>query len=44
MLEYLKCIELLMEYIGLHPRRTHDEEVVEALRGKWRPFVVEKVK
>lgn len=39
---YFDALELLAELIGLHPRRTIDEDWAEMLRkAGWRPFVCE---
>lgn len=36
---YFEALELLAELIGLHPRRTDDQDFMDMLRkAGWRPF------
>jgi hypothetical protein len=40
---YFEALDLLAELIGLHPRRTQDQDFMQMLRrAGWRPFLVER--
>lgn len=43
MSEYFRCLWLILELIGLHPRPAYDPDLAETLRKwGWRPFMIER--